>query len=73
MSARDWGYAPGDSGYDYPDDAEEPDAEEVAFWQWYARSYSPLLNPCRQCGAQTRNPALCIDCANDAEAGDVPY
>jgi hypothetical protein len=28
---------------------------------------------CRQCGAPTRNPALCIDCANDAEAGDVPY
>jgi hypothetical protein len=28
---------------------------------------------CRACGAPTRNPALCIDCVNDAEAGDVPY
>jgi hypothetical protein len=23
MSARDWGYAPGDSGYEYPDDDPE--------------------------------------------------
>jgi hypothetical protein len=28
---------------------------------------------CRECGTPTRNPALCIDCVNDAEAGDIPY
>lgn len=50
-----------------------PTEEGAAFWQWYARTYPALLNRCRQCGAQTRNPALCIDCVNDAEAGDVPY
>jgi hypothetical protein len=53
------------------------------YWGWDGRDYCEMTaremlaitkpNACIDCGRPTRNPARCIDCVNDAEAGDVPY
>jgi hypothetical protein len=50
------------------DRLHSPGEEQYEAWREAYRTFT-----CRRCGEQTRNPALCRDCVNDVEAGDVPY